>query len=574
MSLPQTLPPVRSAESDDTPAADAAPGVSAPRFSFLSLALAFVGLALFVGLFLGQVTELAHIWNVDDNYSHGFLVPFLSAYLAWDVARRQSGPGRGSVAGGLLWVGIGTLFHCWALVVGWPTVDFVALTTILYGTAVLVGGRLWAGGFAFPLLFLVFMFPLPPAVTDALAVWLQGVVGNAAAGVLGLFVPVYHSGNVLEVSGQRLEVGEACSGLRQLIAFVALALLVAHRGGRSGAFKTAIVLAALPVAVAANLMRVLLMTVLSVQLGSAWISEKETLALGISYHTAWGLLTMVAGLGLFLAVRWWLSRAFPLPADQAKESAPAAEPLRVTVGRALGAIGRPELAGPWGMWVAALAVALVLQAGLGAHLEAAVATGAVGLERPLSEFPETFGPWAGRDVTPNGATLSYYQSADDGLNRNYVPREPGRDGLPRGLECQLFMVYFKDGRDRRHHPIICNEVAGAKHDAAGDDLVDMGGPGHARRFCFTRGGFRSYVYYWHYTLEPVGGEQLSPLQSIHQDLGVRRPSLTVEVFTNAQAPEHLEKVAEFVRDMDRKLQAHLPQGASRGSDVLPVKYVR
>jgi hypothetical protein len=156
------------------------------------------------------------------------------------------------------------------------------------------------------------------------------------------------------------------------------------------------------------------------------------------------------------------------------------------------------------------------------------------------------------------------------VNRTYVLT--GEDGKEAGVTCQLWMVHYRNGRDREHHPRICYEVLGCVEDPRGNQAVRMDEPGApAQRFCFTRRdepGYLSYVYYWHYTFEPdVAG--LSWLQRAHAEWAVH-PSLTVEVFTTARTPEQLDKAAEFVRLVDQELRAHLPPGARRGNDILPI----
>src|SRR5262249_37547102 len=110
-------------------------------------------------------------------------------------------------------------------------------------------------------------------------------------------------GNFIQLPGQQLEVGESCSGLRQLIAFTALALLVVHLLRRSWACTILLVASAVPAAIGANLLRVLLMAALLRLGGPAWI--------GGVYHSLWGLLTMAVGLGLLLGVAWCLARLLP-----------------------------------------------------------------------------------------------------------------------------------------------------------------------------------------------------------------------------------------------------------------------
>jgi hypothetical protein len=222
-----------------------------------------------------------------------------------------------------------------------------------------------------------------------------------------------------------------------------------------------------------------------------------------------------------------------------------------------------------------LAAAAALQGALRAHLaagEEAVASASY-LQKPLqgvTGFPVSRGAWYGKEETPDPATLRYFDSADDKLNRSYVRH--GEDGEEAGPACRLWMVHFRDGQDRQHHPLICYQVAGFTEVPSGREALPLDGNGSpAQRFCFTRGGdarYGSYVYYWHYTFEPdVPG--LSLLQRLHAAWAVH-PSLTVQVFTAAQTPEGLSEAAAFVRQVDRELQAFLPPGARRGSETLPV----
>src|SRR5262249_11299010 len=155
--------------------------------------------------------ELASLWRSDPNYSHGFLVPFVSLFLAWRWLRRESVPRQAEALLGLLWLGVGCALHLTAFVVDVPLGDAAALAAVLLGLAVLTGGREWARGLLFPIGFLVFLFPLPPAWTQAAALWLQGIVSALGTGLLQLFVPAYRDGYVICLPWGQLEVGEACS---------------------------------------------------------------------------------------------------------------------------------------------------------------------------------------------------------------------------------------------------------------------------------------------------------------------------------------------------------------------------
>jgi exosortase/archaeosortase family protein len=394
------------------------------------------------------------------------------------------------------------------------------------------------------------------------------MVTTAATWVLQIFMPVYHDGNRLMLPGTPLEIGEQCSGLRQVVTFAALTLLVAYFSTRRLPFRIGIVLAGLPVAVVANVLRVLLMAVLTLNFGAESISEEKIVAFGISYHTAWGLLTYAVGLAMLAGISWWLGRVFPGPAAAEAPKAPkAAEAPRALVYGLGGA-------------VIGLVLTAMLQQTLLAHLYQAETIAArseylTGSLQAVTGIPVSLGAWAGKESPPDPLTRPYYDKADDKLSRTYTLED---DSDQRGVTCQLWMIHYHDATDRRHFPAGCYRGAGFSEDPSEHQEVAAGAGAPIEKFCFTKGldrGYVSNVYYWHYTLEPPDQVGLSALQRVHQRWSVRRPSLTVQVFTTARTPEQLARVAEFVRLVDTRLHdALLPPGARRGSDSLPVTDLR
>ena len=115
-----------------------------------------------------------------------------------------------------------------ATVVPWPLLTYAALALILRGAAVALGGRAWAGCFTAPILFSFFMFPVPFVWTSYAALWLQDVVARLRASVLDFFVICRRTGTIIEIVGipQQLHVAEECSGLHQIVGFVAFAVLL------------------------------------------------------------------------------------------------------------------------------------------------------------------------------------------------------------------------------------------------------------------------------------------------------------------------------------------------------------
>jgi exosortase len=266
--------------------------------------------ALVAVLFGGTFVRLYGLWLKDPNYSHGFLVPLVSGWLAGRYLRRAGWPVAGDTRLGCLTVLAGCIVHLATLVAGWPPLDFVALALLLRGLAVAAGGRAWAGGFTFPILFLFFMFPLPVTWTGTAALWLQDGVSRVAAAVLNLFVVCYRRGNSLFLAGvpEPLVVAEECSGLRQIVAFVALGALLGHLSGRPLLYRVLLVLVAVPVAIAANVARVLLMAAAATRFGTGWLS-------GWLHHAPVAV-TLPLGLALYLLAGWALARLWqPAPKE-------------------------------------------------------------------------------------------------------------------------------------------------------------------------------------------------------------------------------------------------------------------
>ncbi len=177
--------------------------------------------------------------------------------------------------------------------------DVVALVAILRGALLVLGGKSAVRAYGFACLFLIFMAPLPVAWYQPLAIRMQHlavVISVATLGALG--VPVFADGYVIRLPGHSLELVEACSGLRQLTAFLALAMAVGHLSGRAWWFNA--VLAALSgvVALAANCLRVVVTVLVLLWAGPRWAEG--------TFHTLEGLVVVGLGLLMLVAVAWGL----------------------------------------------------------------------------------------------------------------------------------------------------------------------------------------------------------------------------------------------------------------------------
>ena len=254
-----------------------------------------------VWLYAPVLTALVHQWWTDENYSHGFLIPLISAWLVWGrLERLRQCPARGSVWGyPVLLLGLVLLVAGQAATFGYPA--RLSLLVVLAGLLLFAYGPDVLRLLAFPLAYLLFMVPLPVPALLRIAFPLQLLAARVAAGTLDLLnVPVLREGNIIDLGFTRLEVAEACSGIRSLVALLALAVIYAYATQPKGRARLALILSALPIAVMANAARVALTGVLASTLGPA-------AAMGF-YHTFSGVLVFVLAFAL-LALQGRLIRA-------------------------------------------------------------------------------------------------------------------------------------------------------------------------------------------------------------------------------------------------------------------------
>src|SRR5262249_55920634 len=123
-----------------------------------------------------------------------------------------------------------------------------AFLVSLTGAVLFLGGRQALRALAFPLLLLLFLFPIPAIVYARLTLSLQLLASAAAEGVLnGVGVPVLRDGNILELAKERISVAEACSGIRSLLSLAFLSLVYGYFFDRRVSARWILLAASVPV---------------------------------------------------------------------------------------------------------------------------------------------------------------------------------------------------------------------------------------------------------------------------------------------------------------------------------------
>jgi len=407
-------------------------------------------------------------WWSDPSWSHGFAVPVLSGvliYLQWDKFAGLK-PKTSLIGLLLLIYGIATqvLFR----MSGQSHMANLSLLTVLFG------GVLWVLGWDYmkvlwlPIVYLLFMIPPPTALYVKLTTPMQFLAANAGVAFLPLFgVHAMREGTIIQVpvgsEWHKLNVEEACSGIRMLMAFLALAVALAYTQVRPMWQKVTLALCAAPVAVLCNALRVTLTGVLYVTAGPKWAEG--------SVHEYLGFFMLIPAMGMQLALGWVLDHIYlDEPASEVIAKVNAATPRqadqpRHAWGPSLGVVTAVLITGLVGMEVAK---------GLG-HV--VIDKPPAPLAIPLQELPKTLGPVEYSDAKgapiftakykagPKDQTLPPEQvktlGTEDYLLRDYgnIAKDPRADV---GGVLFLNLNYYATGSATPHVPKFCWAGAGLK----------------------------------------------------------------------------------------------------------------
>jgi exosortase len=268
---------------------------------------------LLVVIYYRVAIKLVYDWYTIPDYSHGFLVPFFALFLLWDKRKslrntriRQS------------WRGIPlVVFGIFVLILGVYGVDLftarISFVFLLAGLIWTLFGSAMLRELRFPLMVLVLAIPFPTILFNQITFPLQLFASRIASDILPLLrVPVLLEGNVIQLPIMKLEVAEACSGIRSLMSLFTLAVFYGYFLERKTSRRWILALAAIPIAVTANVFRIV-GTGLCVQY---WDPEK---ALGF-FHEFSGWVMFVISLGCLYLVHRLMRLISPAKASPAKAS--------------------------------------------------------------------------------------------------------------------------------------------------------------------------------------------------------------------------------------------------------------
>lgn len=444
-------------------------------YSIPALMILGVGFLLVMPVFWGGISELVTRWDKQEEYSHGYLIPLVSAYLIWQrrelLKRVEFKP---------TWLPVGLVFLGLVVaVIG----EISALYILIHFSLILIiMAMAWSlmGWNAFkyvivPLLLLVFAIPLPYFLEAILTVKLQLISSSLGVAVIRLFsIPVFLDGNVIDLGSYKLQVVEACSGLRYLYPLMSVGFIAAYMYQVEYWKRVVVFLSTIPITILMNSFRIGVVGILVEYWGS-------DMAEGF-LHDFEGWIIFIASLAILIAEMWLLNRlsknadsfrnVFALPEDKLVNSD--------TVNREIRALPIPFLANMTLIIIAFFVVNIIDQR------EEVIPD-----RKSLVTFPLSIGDWQGKQESLLPSITDFLNLTDYVLN-NYVSEA--------SLPVNLYVAYYESQRKglSPHSPRVCIPGGGwSIFDLKRVDInLESGKIIPVNRVIIQNGEYEQLVYYW------------------------------------------------------------------------------
>jgi len=500
--------------------------------------LLIASLVLAIFAYWGGLNELVTRWNKQEEYGHGYFIPLIAIWFLWNRKEAlQHSIGSPTWVGTAL-VAIGSI----GLLLGELTAIYVLIQLgfilTLLGLVLAHGGTSLLKVSALPILFLVFAIPLPYFIDAQISWRLQILSSQLGVGFLRLLgTSVFLEGNVIDLGSYKLQVVEACSGLRYLYPLLSIGFLMAYMYKANLWKKVFIFLSTIPITVVMNSARIAMVGILVNKWGS---DQAEGF---IHYFEGWiifmiCLLILVAEIMLF--ERFGLKRSFNTAVDlpTIKKVTPKANtffnlPSYVNIGL--------------------LVVSIALVNVLGQREEV------VPDRLPLVNFPSVLDGW---ESTPSSLEKNVIKALqlDDYMIADYA-----KDNSV----VNLYIAYYASQRKgvSPHSPQVCMPGGGWVISSLDRIMINIPGKRdfYVNRTIINKGNVKQVVYYWFEQRgRHIANEYLMKwyllLDSVNRN---RSDGALVRVTTPIKPSESTEeadkRIIEFLQVTAPKMNMYIPE---------------
>jgi exosortase len=212
---------------------------------------------LWAAAFYPVYPSLVHTWLNHSNNSHGILVPLISLYFIWQKREKLRQIEISSCNWGVVILASSMGFYLLSYAGSIAVISRSMIVFSLIGLVLFALGKTVFKLLAFPIFFLIFMVPVPDSILNIVAFPLQLFATKISSHIISaLSIPVYREGNMLYFVQTQLEVAEACSGLRSIMALTMLSVIFVYLSDKGWLRKVILLASAIPLALIANIIRV------------------------------------------------------------------------------------------------------------------------------------------------------------------------------------------------------------------------------------------------------------------------------------------------------------------------------
>ena len=516
---------------------------SAHKRAIYTSVLVLISVFVAVAAFRGPLLELAHRWRVQEEYHHGFLIPVIVAWLLWSWREALfASVGRPSWIGPLL-ILLAAAMH----IVGKLSALFV-LSQVGFIVA-LIGIVLGYGGYSLlkvvlvPIIFLVFAIPLPYFIEAILSFRLQLISSQLGVFFIRMLqIPVYLEGNVIDLGTYKLQVVEACSGLRYLYPLMSLGFLAAYLFQAPLWQRSLIFLSTIPITILMNSFRIGLVGVLVEYWGP---QDAEGLLHMFEGWIIFGACSILLVMEMYLLARIALGKALLDVFDAPKIVASAQDDDKNII------LSR----------YAPLISCFLLLCMTGLATFIVVTRHEIFPQRKLfAAFPTTLGEWRGHPASLNPQT-------EHGLGlTDYILSDYAK---PDGRSVNLYVAYYASQRMgvSPHSPSVCIPgngwaITNLKRTSYHDDDSSIALP--LNRALIAHGSKKQLVYYWFDERGmKIANEYWSKLYLLRDAIFENRTDgalvrLTTSLYPGESEADAEKRLQDFVRAVVPKLSAYLP----------------
>ncbi len=224
-----------------------------------------LAIVLFAMAYVPTIVWMWDRWFARDSYySHGILIPFVTVFLIWQKKDVLSSMEKVRSKWGVALIAIGMLLHIFASLMRVYFISGFSMLIVLIGLILFFYGAAVFKKILFPVLFLVFMIPVPLVIITNVSFQMKIFAAKIAVAILnGAGIPALREGSLIRMQKAHVMVDDVCSGLRSLISLMALGSIFAYWMKSSLLKKYILFLTTIPIAVATNVARIIFLSVIA-----------------------------------------------------------------------------------------------------------------------------------------------------------------------------------------------------------------------------------------------------------------------------------------------------------------------